>query len=270
MRSQNNAPNSPFQIGWNQALGAAIEALDTPGFPRILGALLSMVAPFQMLNGFRYSRTGNAFDLYNEQAGDKRPAIVDNYLAGAYILDPFYDAVRRNEAPRLLTLTGLAPDDFRQSEYYHRHYCTTGIVDEIGFVLSLADGSVGILSLCRLDAAGPFTKHEIQSFESMSAIICPLAGHHWSSRLPLPRTQVAPPAAIDHASLTPREREIVTLILKGHSSISIAALLSLSPETVKVHRRRIYAKLKISSQAELFRVFLTEHRQAAPEELVGG
>jgi DNA-binding CsgD family transcriptional regulator len=103
----------------------------------------------------------------------------------------------------------------------------------------------------------------------MSPIICPLAGHHWSSRLPLPRSHVAPPAAIDHASLTPREREIVTLILKGHSSISIAALLSLSPETVKVHRRRIYAKLNISSQAELFRVFLTEHRQADSPALVG-
>jgi len=30
----------------------------------------------------------------------------------------------------------------------------------------------------------------------------------------------------------------------------------LSTNTIKVHRRQIYAKLNISSQAELFRVFM--------------
>ncbi|WOS66034.1 helix-turn-helix transcriptional regulator (plasmid) [Sinorhizobium fredii GR64] len=53
-----------------------------------------------------------------------------------------------------------------------------------------------------------------------------------------------------------RELEIVTLVLKGHSNQSIAAVLSLSPNTVKVHRRQIYAKLNISSQGELFHLFL--------------
>ncbi|WP_245511250.1 LuxR C-terminal-related transcriptional regulator [Rhizobium ruizarguesonis] len=33
-------------------------------------------------------------------------------------------------------------------------------------------------------------------------------------------------------------------------------MLSLSPNTVKVHRRQIYSKLTISSQAELFRLFM--------------
>ena len=56
--------------------------------------------------------------------------------------------------------------------------------------------------------------------------------------------------------LTRRELEIVTLILKGHSNLSLAAVLELSMNTVKVHRRQIYSKLNISSQAELFRVFL--------------
>jgi DNA-binding CsgD family transcriptional regulator len=33
-------------------------------------------------------------------------------------------------------------------------------------------------------------------------------------------------------------------------------VLSLSPNTVKVHRRQLYSKLNISSQAELFCLFL--------------
>jgi len=69
-------------------------------------------------------------------------------------------------------------------------------------------------------------------------------------------SDAAPAARIEHPLLTRRELEIVTLILKGHSNLSLAAVLSLSPNTVKVHRRQIYSKLAISSQAELFRLFL--------------
>ncbi|MEO5756764.1 MAG: helix-turn-helix transcriptional regulator [Mesorhizobium sp.] len=56
--------------------------------------------------------------------------------------------------------------------------------------------------------------------------------------------------------LSNRESEIVRLILKGHSSKSTARLLGNSPETVKVHRKRIYAKMRIASQGELFSIFL--------------
>jgi DNA-binding CsgD family transcriptional regulator len=57
-------------------------------------------------------------------------------------------------------------------------------------------------------------------------------------------------------TLTAREREIVQLILIGHSSNSICLKLGVSLPTVKTHRRNIYSKLQISSQAELFNLFL--------------
>ncbi len=56
--------------------------------------------------------------------------------------------------------------------------------------------------------------------------------------------------------LTAREREIAQLILIGHSSNSISLNLGISLPTVKTHRRNIYTKLQISSQAELFSLFL--------------
>ena len=52
--------------------------------------------------------------------------------------------------------------------------------------------------------------------------------------------------------LTPREPEVVRLILQGHSTPSAAAYLGIAQGTVKVHRHHAYAKLGISSQAELF------------------
>lgn len=57
-------------------------------------------------------------------------------------------------------------------------------------------------------------------------------------------------------ALTAREREVAQLILVGHSSKSISLNLGISLPTVKTHRRNIYSKLQISSQAELFNLFL--------------
>src|SRR5258705_67142 len=56
--------------------------------------------------------------------------------------------------------------------------------------------------------------------------------------------------------LSARERQIVTLVLQGHSTESVARHLDISPGTVKIHRKNIYRKLAISTQAELFAAFL--------------
>jgi DNA-binding CsgD family transcriptional regulator len=53
-----------------------------------------------------------------------------------------------------------------------------------------------------------------------------------------------------------REREIAHLILRGHSVKSTAQVLGISPETVRMHRKHLYTKLEINSQAELFALFI--------------
>jgi len=58
------------------------------------------------------------------------------------------------------------------------------------------------------------------------------------------------------ALLSPRERQIVQLILKGYPTTSIAQKLGLSRGTVKNHRRRIYDKLDITSERELFLMYI--------------
>ena len=47
------------------------------------------------------------------------------------------------------------------------------------------------------------------------------------------------------------------MILQGHSSKAIAIAFDNSPETIKVHRKRIYAKIGVASQGELLSVFLS-------------
>lgn len=62
--------------------------------------------------------------------------------------------------------------------------------------------------------------------------------------------------AFGEGLLTPREREVVEHTLKGHSADAVGAILGISPGTVRIHRRNIYAKLRINSQGELFSKFI--------------
>lgn len=61
----------------------------------------------------------------------------------------------------------------------------------------------------------------------------------------------ASPPAPPHASLSPREREIVRLVAKGLPTKVIAATLEVSPWTVCTHLRRIFSKLGVKSRAEM-------------------
>ena len=58
--------------------------------------------------------------------------------------------------------------------------------------------------------------------------------------------------------LTRRERDIVGLALQGHPVTAIAARLGLSENTIKSHRKRLFAKLDITTERELFVMFV-EH-----------
>jgi DNA-binding NarL/FixJ family response regulator len=52
-------------------------------------------------------------------------------------------------------------------------------------------------------------------------------------------------------SLSPREREILQLVVEGNSSIDIATALSLSPNTVDTYRSRLMRKLGMSDVPSL-------------------
>lgn len=52
--------------------------------------------------------------------------------------------------------------------------------------------------------------------------------------------------------LTPRERELVAGLLKGHSNKQLAASFDISEQTVKNNLSAVYAKLGVQSRTELF------------------
>lgn len=55
---------------------------------------------------------------------------------------------------------------------------------------------------------------------------------------------------LSEAEITPREREILTLVTRGNANKEIAATLGISEDTVKQHVSRILQKLRVNDRAQ--------------------
>ena len=58
------------------------------------------------------------------------------------------------------------------------------------------------------------------------------------------------------SALTPREKEIMDLVVQGRHNREIANILGISPRTVEVHKSRVMMKLQVESVPDLVRLSL--------------
>ncbi len=72
--------------------------------------------------------------------------------------------------------------------------------------------------------------------------------------------QAAPPIDFSRLSLSPRERDIVDLLVLGKSNKEMADQLCLSSDTIKAHLQHIFRKIGVSSRLEAVVLFLTGQR----------
>ncbi len=57
-------------------------------------------------------------------------------------------------------------------------------------------------------------------------------------------------------TLRPHEREVMDLVVDGHTTKEIARLLDLNPKTVEIHRGRVMRRMRVHSSLELVRLVL--------------
>jgi DNA-binding CsgD family transcriptional regulator len=242
---------------WAEAMAALAEAFGTDRFPAALRQLLRQCCSFDSMVASRYEGAQPPVSLYQDLDELQAAITVEFYASGPYLLDPLYQACRNGAVPGAYRLMELAPEAFYRSEYYRAFYRKISISDELGLLVQ--DGADGwiIVSLARFARKQRFTDADTERLNAVFGLISaavlrqwgrmespaqPARGSDWDDRM----------QTFGSGVLSPREAEIVRLILQGHSTPSAAAYLGIAQGTVKVHRHHAYAKLGISSQAELF------------------
>ncbi len=248
-------------------MGELVAAIGSKDFPTRLARLLRCIAPYNYTVIFGYQGAARPLDLFDDFPVGKRKIFVTDYQEGPYLLDPFYLASVEPVPAGLYRMRDLAPDRFYQGEYFRSYYVQTGLAEEIGFFVDLPGPAMVVTSMMREER--PFAAREIRALEEVRPVVEACIRRHWhdlaskfeqpedgadGSNLQLQIEQSF--QTFGDGLLTPREREIVEYTLKGHSADAIGRILSISPGTVRIHRRNIYSKLRISSQGELFSKFI--------------
>lgn len=256
---------------WVDCLAATIDNLGARDFPSSLVAALKTITVFDNSVVFAYYKNEKPVCLYHTFPPRQQIIFVDDYLKGPYLLDPFFKACERKVDVGLYRLADIAPDRFLQSEYYRSYYIQTGLSEEICYTFYIRDDVTIVISLMRSGENAKFSARDFRQLDAVTPIIASLARKHWL-KIPdrfgaekIPGERIDERTVIDRTvsalfakRITPRETQVVTQVLEGHSSDSIAKNLGIAVGTVRIHRRNIYAKLQISSQQELFSIFIRE------------
>lgn len=250
-------------------IAKAVAAVGSDQFAPSLANLCLGLFGYDSLFISVFSRNLPPRQLFSNLDAEATERTIGPYLSYAYLLDPFFELFKEGVGTCVVSLDECAPDDFRASEYYRVFYSEIGLRNEVTMFVDAGWGTSIVLSLGQRGLAGGAPIQAKTVLAQFLPVVAALCLKHWpNAAAGAGDTDSAVTLAFERfqtSKLSTREAEIVRLMLKGHSTKSMARLLGNSPETVKVHRKRIYAKLKISSQGELFSMFLGALAQARPE-----
>jgi len=127
----------------------------------------------------------------------------------------------------------------------HERLVANGISLPVVFLTGASTVSIGVQAMKR--GAVDFLEKPIDADSLLPVIERAVARH---------RSASAEQTRLDHinrrlAELSAREREVLRHVIRGRLNKQIAADLDIALKTVKVHRGRVMAKMKVRSVAEL-------------------
>ncbi|QIG47817.1 helix-turn-helix transcriptional regulator [Nordella sp. HKS 07] len=250
------------------SLSVAIGAIGKADFYRVVAHFLRRCIVYDNVIVIVFQGTATPAVLYKEIHGpDVFSYLDEQYLPGAYLLDPIYHFHLNRGVPGLYRLLDVAPDQFRRSRYYKWYYGKIGITDEISVILPIGDNATLTISMGKdISSDQLFTPKAEENLRRYESVIMALLKAHWGAEEKLPSVKaearsitdslIAAMRSLHNVTLSRRQAEVALLILQGHSSPSIGLHLDVSPQTVKVFRKQLYGKCNLSSQAELFALMM--------------
>ena len=251
---------------WAKDLARLVSSIGNQALSMKLAALCQSISGYETSVIVAYSHEQRPIHVYDNLPPAVSGKVLPPYFEGAYLLDPFY-ALFTNQAPDgIYRLMDLAPDNFTESEYYKSYYSQTGLSDETCIFINIGNDTSLAISLGNRETP-KIKAADIAKLQTILPVLTAVCQKHeetigirngkatdtkWLMGAPLDRAFNN--FGKDH--LSQREREVIQLTLKGHSNKSIARLLDITIGTVKVYNKRFHSKLNISTQAELFSLFL--------------
>ena len=225
-------------------------------------------APLLFAHGNKQPRKNLSWFSYRELEGKAHGTEpFDIYITGPYLLDPFYQYWLKGAPEGFYRLVDIEPDGFKTSEYFQTHLNLWNLDDEGGFLIPLTSDITMHFSLGRDKNHSKYTVEESTALNAMLPLIKTAATLVLKANSSIISEQAEKSTqfhkqlenkfkAFGTSVLTEREVEITHLLLKGYASKSIAKLTHITPATVRTHFKNIFRKLQISSQQELFGLFI--------------
>lgn len=236
----------------------AAEVLDAPSDqfgPTVIGALRQIVPSDRGLI-LVYRRSSHPWMLYSEKLDEYSSELRGrDYLQRGYLLDPYYRSFLKGLSEGVYTLRDLGDDALDPGD--PRGWTTS---DHVTYLAPVSGDSCVVLLLFR-DQPGWYRPEDLEACRALQRAVCPALRDHWAThRTSGDSLQRQVQRALDRFGsdvLTPRERAVIRLLLRGCSSKATGLELGIAPSTAAIHRKRAYAKLDVSSQAELFHLFIS-------------
>ncbi|MBL9033500.1 MAG: hypothetical protein JNN33_01985 [Rhodospirillaceae bacterium] len=258
---------------WNEAVLRMVNASSPAEIAEALVAALRRLFDFDTAFLALLRRDSAPIVPHYSGSGVEEPSPA--YHEGPYLLDPFYNHFLAGGAEGCFRLGDLAPEGFLRSEYFSGYYRHLEIKDELGLLARIDADTSAHVSVLRhrnparftrrdtawLAACAPLAREALRRMSERAASVDDAAGRPAG---PLHQSLRAAYRNFGASVLTEREREVVHLLLQGNSAKAIARALAISPDTARNHLKRIYPKLEVSSQAELFALFFRALERVEP------
>lgn len=245
-----------------------MQAAGTQRFAELVALVLRRSCEFDLIHISLNSLGRTPIELFSPTRTRVYIDAMALYIAGAYALDPFLLHWERNPSTWSKPLCEVMPHGFTRSKYYSMFYSSLQLVDELYTAIRIDDERWVAISMGRIEG-GKFGRSTLIALKDRLELL--ESGFRLNRRLYPEQYNVDDnntnneKSAVEKAferfgarRLTPRERQVCWLLLSGHSSKSIAMELDLSPGTIKVHRKNIYAELGCNSLSDLFSQFISQ------------
>ncbi|MEH6631696.1 MAG: helix-turn-helix transcriptional regulator [Halopseudomonas aestusnigri] len=252
-----------------------VDAIGVEAFFSKTGKLLEEYMSYEGLNIFLYSKNNAPTVLASFKNALNFQAGLDNFLNYTYIINPVYRAFQNDIASATYLIGDLLPVGYTEliantdlniwiDDKETIGYRTPGWpkhLTEVLALIRLSDNKMIEFSFLTALSGDQTEKCHALLTQIYPVLSSAILKHFEFASQDFDVSGGKPSQEYRFQEfgkdiLTSREQDITKLILTGHSSNSIGLNLDISLPTVKTHRRNIYSKLEISSQAELFNLFV--------------